>query len=502
MEGWIVGTEYQKYDNDCIVKPKSKLIWSSYQKDIFRNIAQDSGHLIIEAYAGASKTTSIIESFRYIPRGKKAIALAFNKKIQQELQSRSPSYITTRTFHSLGLTAIKQRFGANIEIDDNKVFNIVKDLLGKDAEFDLIVNVCDTVAYCKYGLLDLPRQIKDIIDRFSIDLCEIEEKDFISLVIQALALDKKMVEKIDYNDMCWFPYVYNLSMGVFQFVYVDEVQDLNASQLTMAKKICDPNGGRIIAVGDTYQSLYSWRLADTFIIEEIKNIPSTKILSLPISYRCPKKVIELAQNWVPDIQCPDTAIDGEINDISLNELYKTAKPGCFILSRTNGPLIKICMNFIRQNIKANIRGRDVGKQLNYLLKKSKKKQTQAFLKWLEDWKNKEVEKLTAKNINTDNVLDRYECLVNLCDECKSLQEVSKKIDELFNDTDEKNIIALSTVHRAKGLENESVFLLKWTFRVWFDQMGYLEKPNEEANIAYVAATRSKQNLFVVRKPTV
>jgi superfamily I DNA/RNA helicase len=80
-----------------------------------------------------------------------------------------------------------------------------------------------------------------------------------------------------------------------------------------------------------------------------------------------------------------------------------------------------------------------------------------------------------------------------------LEEVRQKIDELFNDTDEKNIVILSTVHRAKGLEREDVFLLKWTFRAWFDKMHLLDKPNEECNIAYVGATRSKNRLFVVNR---
>jgi DNA helicase-2/ATP-dependent DNA helicase PcrA len=252
-------------------------------------------------------------------------------------------------------------------------------------------------------------------------------------------------------------------------------------------------------VGDENQALYSWRLADTSIIDEIKQHPKTKVLPLPISYRCPKVIIDLAKNWVPDITCPETAIEGEARDISLNELYKLAKPGCFILSRTNAPLIKICMALIRNGTKANIRGRDVGRQLQSLIKKSKKKQIPLFLKWLENWKDEEVARLREKNLNPENVLDRVECLTNLCDECSTLSEVSDKIGELFDDSDENNIVILSTVHRAKGLERDDVFLLRCTFRVWFDQMDLIERPNEEANIAYVAATRAKKRLFIVKK---
>ena len=490
-------------DNSHIIKYDAKRVWSEYQKNIFRNVGRERGHLIVEAYAGSAKTTSIVESFKYIPPGKKTLALAFNKIIQEELRSRAPSYILVYTFHSWGLQAIKQRFGISIEIDDYKVFNLVKNQLDDEDQknYDLITNVCETVAFCKYTLEDSPNQIDNIISNYGIDLCEMDRKQFISLVIKTLGFNKLETSKIDFNDMCYFPFIFNLPLGSFDYVFLDEVQDLNKSQMVMAKKACK-TGGRIIAVGDPNQALYSWRAADTSVLNEIRGHEETKILPLPISYRCPKQIINLAKSWVPDIACPETAPEGEIKDITLNQLYNLAKPGCFILSRTNAPLIKICMTLIRNGVKANIRGRDVGKQLGYLIKKSKKKQIASFLKWLEEWKNEEVAKLQVKKINTENILDRVECLTNLCEECKTLEEVAKKVDELFNDTDENNIVILSSVHRSKGLEKNDVFVLKWTFRAWFDNMHFIEKPNEEANIAYVSITRAKKNLFIVNKSIV
>lgn len=476
------------------------LIWSPFQKKIFWEISKGSGHLIVEARAGSAKSTTIIESFRYIPKGKKTIALAFNKNIQKELAERSPSYVETSTFHSLGMRAIIQRF-KTVELDDWKVFNIVKEFDECKDDNGLIFNICDTVAYCKYGLMDSPREIDFIISRFGIDLCDLERKDFIRLVIQTLGKDKVMVNKIDYNDMCWYPFVHDLSLGQYDLVFIDERQDLNKSQMVMTKKLCKP-GGRIIAVGDIKQELYSWRLSDSSIVEEMKKEVSTKILTLPISYRCPKKIVELVKPWVPDITCPETAKEGLIEEISFDKLFTTAKPGCFILSRTNAPLIKICIAFIKKNIKANIRGKnDIGRQLLSTIRRSKKKQVPAFLKWLEKYKDEEVKKLSLKGIKTDNLLDRYECLINLCEEISSLEEVKSKIEEMFSDADEKKIIICSTVHGAKGLERENVFLLRWTFRSWFDHIlpGMEEDNNEELNIAYVACTRSKNHLYLVNK---
>ena len=413
-------------------------IWSKYQKDIFKDIAKGNGHTYVHAYAGAAKTTSIIESFKYVPKGKKVLALAFNKLIQVELKNKSPHYVDALTFHSLGFRAIRQKFG-NIEVNENKTYNIIKKITN---DKDIISSICDTISYCKYGLLDTSKQIQEIINNFDIDTGEMEDNEFIALVIKVLSECKTNTHEIDFNDMCWFPFVYNMHLGYYDYIYIDEVQDLNKAQMVMAKKACNPNDGRIIAVGDMNQAIYSWRLSDTSILEWIKSQDKSKTLPLPISYRCPKNVINLAKYWVEDIECPDEMIGGTVEYISYNKMYEIAKPGCFILSRLNAPLIKICLTFIKNGIKSNIRGRDIGMQLNSLIKKSKKKQISAFLTWISDWKNKEIKKLKSRNVNTDNVSDRYECLIALCEECKSISELNKKINDLFSDNDESKVIIL------------------------------------------------------------
>lgn len=484
------------------MKKTKKIEFSSFQKRLFWEIQKGEGHIIVEARAGSGKSFSIVESFKFVPRGKKVIVLAFNKIIAEEMREKAPSYIQdVSTFHSLGLRAIRQRF-QSVEIDDWKVFNIVKEFPECQGDNGLIFNICDTIAYCKYGLIDSPREIDDLISRFGMDTCELERQDFIRIVIQALGKDKAMTHKVDYNDMCYLPFVYDLPLGSFDLVYIDERQDLNRSNMAMAIKLCKKDGGRIIAVGDTFQELYSWRLSDSSIIDEMKKKESTKTLSLPISYRCPKKVIELIKPFVSDITCPETAKEGSIEEISLAKLYDIAKPGCFILSRVNAPLIKICMSFIKNKIKANIRGKnDIGKQLVSIIRRSKKKQVPAFLKWLQKWKEEEVAKLIEKEIKIDNLIDRYECLVDLCEEASSMDEVKVSLDNLFNENDEKKVIILSSVHGAKGLERDNVFLLRWTFRSWFDDIvpGTDESGNEELRISYVAASRSKDKLYLVNK---
>jgi DNA helicase II / ATP-dependent DNA helicase PcrA len=481
------------------VKNRNQHNWSEYQKAIFADVASGrNGHLIVEAYAGTGKTSTLIESFKHAPRGKSIIAFAFNKSIQTELEERSPSYAASRTFHSWGFQSIRERFN-NTVIDDNKTTDIIKSLVDDPTDWGTIKSIADAVGYCKYSLHDTPSQIEQLIYRFGVDLGDLDLKEFISLVIRTLGICKTDTSKVDFNDMGgWMSFVHNLPFQQYDMVYVDECQDLNRANLVMAKRTVKPNG-RIIVFQDPYQSLYSWRASDTTILDEIRSQSTTKTLPLPISYRCPKTVIDLCQNWVSGITCPDTAIDGEIKDITYEGLFNKAQPGCFVLSRTNAPLIKVAMRFIREGKPCNIRGRDIGKSLAYLIKKSKKKRVDAFLVWLAKWKEEECKILIGKGISIENILDRYECLSGLCEECKTLEEVLKIIDEMFNEKTEKELIICSTVHRAKGLERDDVFALRWTFRLWLEDLSLIERPNEEANIAYVCASRAKKHLYLVRK---
>lgn len=60
---------------------------------------------------GSGKTTTLVESIKYVPNNKKILILAFNKNIQKELANRIQiPRAESLTFHSAGLRAIKQKF--------------------------------------------------------------------------------------------------------------------------------------------------------------------------------------------------------------------------------------------------------------------------------------------------------------------------------------------------------------------------------------------------------
>jgi len=488
-------TTFKKLEEKLqVFKPNVKREWSQYQKDIFKDIAKSTDHTVVIARAGSGKTSTIVEGFKYIPRGKKTLMVAFNKSIATELKERAPSYIDVMTLHSLGFRAVKQAFG-EVTLDNDKSRLLTASIIGDDYDlWELNQSICKCVSLCKGFLFDTPAKIEELIEKFGIEMFELKPEQFIQNVIKVLSLAKAQKKVIDFDDMIWFPFVYRLNVGKFDVVFVDEAQDLNAAQIVMVMSAIKA-GGRIVAVGDPAQSIYQFRGADSEAMTNIINKLSAKTLPLSVTYRCPKKIVKLAQEVVPDIEAHTSAPDGLVIDLTTTDLLKTVKPGDFILSRTNAPLVKYCMALLKSGVPANIQGRDVGANLLYFIKKSKAKTINAFIQYVNEWKDQEVKRLLSEKKDTGTTLDKAECLLNLCDGTLTIKDLKDTIAKLFDDTDDEKKVILSTTHKAKGLERDRVFVLAGTYRYGPGVTG------EEANLWYVAITRAKKELYLVRKPS-
>ena len=483
----------KKPDNTHLHIAQPKRNWSPYQKDIFRDIARGTGHTVVIARAGSGKTSTIVEGFKYLPKGKKTLMVAFNKAIAEELKQRAPSYVDVMTLHSLGFRAIKQSFGADVVLENDKCNELIKTLIGDDYDmWEVNQSIAKCVSLCKGFLFDTPSKIGDLIDKFGIEIFDYSREKFIELVIKTLGLCKAKKNVIDFDDMIWFPFVYRLNVGKFDVVFVDEAQDLNAAQMAMVLS-ANKMDGRIIAVGDPAQSIYQFRGADSEAIPNFITKLGAKTLPLSVTYRCPKLVVELAQKVVPDIEAAEGAPDGTVEDVPAEQLLRLVRPGDFVLSRTNAPLIKHCMALLKAGIPANIQGRDVGSNLIYFIKKSKAKTINAFITYVNTWREVEVKRLLSEKKDSMVAIDKSECLLNLCEGTLTIKDLKETITKLFNDVDDAAKVMFSTTHKAKGLERDRVFVLANTYRYGPGVEG------EEANLWYVAVTRSKSELYLVRK---
>jgi superfamily I DNA/RNA helicase len=466
--------------------------WSEYQKDIFQEIENGSGNLHIDALAGTGKTTTLLECFYHIPSGASALMVAFNKSIATELKNRAPLNVDVSTLHSLGLKAITRAFG-RVKVETDKLRGYIKAELGDEKEtLELRQNIEKAVNLAKGYLAESADFVVEVCNKHDVDFSDKSEDEFATLVLKLMDVTKNDTNRVDFSDMIWFPYVHNLSPVRYDFVFIDEAQDLNLAQIDLALRSVKRNG-RVVSCGDSNQAIYSFRGASTDAIDNIVSRMNSKRLPLSRTYRCGKMIVQEAQQFVENYEAAETNSEGKVETVSQEFMCNNAKPGDFILSRTNAPLISLCLGFLKEGKKANILGKDLGKNLISLIKRSNKKSIGDFLDWVQEYRDREVEKYTRmrREKAAENISDKIACLIVLCDGAATMQDVKDNIGKLFHDGDDNNRIMLSTTHKSKGSEKNRVWMLNWTFRP--------SKGGEEANITYVAITRAISELYYVHQ---
>lgn len=482
--------------------------WSKYQVAIFKDVECGKGHTVVQAYAGSGKTTSMIEALCYVPKGLTVLMVAFNKSIAKELQARAPEDVEVATLHSFGFRAVNKSLGRQ-QVNQYRVHGLAEEMHG-DAytTSDLRYALVKAVSLAKSGLLDRIEQIDALIDAFAIDMPDehprVSAKDvddelelaaqirleFCRDVLVLMEQCKQVKGEIDFDDMVWLPVVLNLRVFQYDRVFADEFQDLGVCQIELVLKACKKNG-RICVIGDRFQAIYAFRGADAAAMDRARDRLDAKVLPLSVCYRCGRKIIELVQQTVPGIEAAPNAPDGSVEYVTSDDMIKKAAPGEFILSRSNAPLVSLCMRFLAEGRRAHIQGRDIGSRLKGIVARSKSENVEELRTAIDSWERAETKRLLSKKPprDTQQIEDMAMCLMTLSESAKSVSDVISRIDELFADNDDTNRIVLSTTHKAKGLQRDRVWVLAGTYRRRVNQ--------EETNLWYVATSRAQSTLCLV-----
>ena len=506
---------------------------SVYQAAIFADTATGTGHTVVNAVAGSGKTTTGIAALSHIPAGLSTIFVAFNKDIAETLKRKAPPGVEVSTLHSYGLKCVTNAFG-RLRLDNYRVDGIAVVMYPdfprsdktisaavREERFNMRRDLVKTVSLAKGSLAHTAEQIDAVIDAFEIQSAVNGKRDqFIADVLEILekckelgtqlleikaarnepdadmdglnALERDVIAggTIDFDDMIWLPVALNLPQRKYDRVLGDEIQDFNKCQIELMMRALAPNG-RFLGFGDPRQAIYRFRGADENAFDNVKERLGATELPLSVCYRCSQAVIREAQKLVRGIEAAPGAIEGEVKPVSFGMMEVDARPGDFILSRTNAPLVSLCMNFLTEGRRAIIQGRDIGSSLAVFVKKSKAKDVHALRTYVETWSSKECARLAAKGRDTQAVEDKAACVIAISEGADSVEGVISSIEKLFADKNDANCIVLSTTHKAKGLERDRVWMLKSTYR---------RRPGvEEDNLAYVATTRARKVLFLVAK---
>lgn len=486
-------------------------IWSDQQKTIFDRVANGTGNLVVRARAGTGKTTTLTHAASLAPKTASVLVAAFNKRIQLELERRVSGNVVAKTLHAIGYAAIIQAWGKVSANDSDAVDrDRARDAIGHNAPDDVVQAVKKLASLVKnMAPLAGPEDLATVVaiaqqfDALPGDE-SIEAGYDVERIARAagkacdLATVRDAQGRISFDDMVFVAVALGLVRPRYDIVIIDEAQDMNAAQLLLAQAVVKKSG-RIIVVGDDRQAIYGFRGADSDGIDRLKRELAAEELGLTVTYRCGKSIVAAVSHLVPDFSAHEGNSAGTVDAIGLEALFDAAKPGDFVLSRKNAPLLGLCLGFLKRGVRARIEGRDLGKMLRSIVSGFKARSVPEYLGKVAKWGEKATKragKIAREDIKAaklDEVRDQVEVLLAIAENCANVAEILTRCDTLFGDASENRQpeVVCSSVHKSKGLEARRVFILQSTVST---------RSVEEANIYYVAATRAIEHLTWVVGP--
>lgn len=479
-----------------------------------------NGRFLLGDFTITHNTSTAISSMKLIPKTEKCLFIAFNKSIADHLNEKLKARpnCTARTTHSLGLLMIKRNLGSDIELDEYKYRNYVKtnitELTTTNGEIktrqqveEYIDNITKLIDYARFNLAQSEKEINEIAQKYSIPV----SFDECIVVQKCLEWGKTNTEIIDYTDMIWLPVELMLKpIGLtYDWVYFDEAQDASLCSIQLFLK-CIKRGGRFVTILDEFQSINQFAGASEDAYEFLKNYPNTTLFELPISYRCAKSIIRFANNFVKDIFAREDAPEGIIVE---NCHVRDIKEGDMVLCRSKAPLINLYVKLLRKNVNCYIKGQDIGQNLIKELEKIKQDDLArdldkdgVFVRLFDNLFTERNKLMQTRGLDYEDatlssyIMEKYDAinaLMILSERYDTKNELIKHIQEIFKE--DSMGVCLSTVHKAKGLESENVYILcnssmpsKLAVHDWEKQ--------QEKNIMYVAYTRAKNKMgFISEK---
>jgi DNA helicase II / ATP-dependent DNA helicase PcrA len=480
------------------------LPWSQYQQDIFRDTRDGEGNTIVLAAPGSGKSATLTESLYHIPQNllnnHQVLYTAFNSSTAQHLRDLVPDGADSKTFHQLGFHTVQPEWGPVYGIDGRAV-----DKDGEVAELLAIAEVGDTeqskklrknlvmaMSLAKTKLANTIEEIDLVAADHGLDSCGLSGQAFANIVLNMMhktRLEPQMLNGhrvISFDDMIWLPYVHGWKPQQYERIFVDEAQDLSAARTELVLSALAPNG-RLCATGDVFQAIYGFCGATPAVINHLQHELNAKYLPLSVSYRLPRKVIELAQKINPAIEAASGAIEGEIIPTQASLITQMVTPGSAVLSRTNFPLVQLVFQLLARGIRATIQGRDIGNRFLWRIWCWEPDTVEQLKARCGAWRDEVVEILAARNRPYDRIIDEAQSILRFTEGANTVQDVRDRIKTFFSDAPGVQV-KLSSTHKAKGLEWNDVFVLEKTY--------HPDRGDEERNIWYVGITRSMKRLFI------
>lgn len=503
-------------------------------------ILSGATNLFIEASPGTGKTTVGTEviarqfSKLYGNYGASLVFSSKNKTGNTKAMEAAGLPASVATINGLGFNILKQSVkylkihGGQYDCRSRKLMPDKITDISKDTRFDALSEkerefAIKTTANAKALNLN---DLSDNIQWNKAAIMASTEFDLIDKVIsvskEMLKISDSMQSIIDFDDQVRFPVLLNLPVANFNWLIIDEAQDLNPANLALLNHIISKQASKIpVAIlGDKKQSIYGFRGALASEMQKLATSLNCQSFPLTICYRCASVICENANGIYPDSMIPHNTLGtGSVGNLPYSEFIETdyltnLSTDTFVLCRNNAPLAKILFFMMRNGISAFYQG---GAKLaldlrNRVLAASYRHNNtddlmlirSSLLNYLES----QEQKCADKGYNPPwlgDLKDKVETLTILIDGLISTNQNSKKdlLDFLKKCFEEPKAsanarITLATYHGSKGLQRNACYLIEDEKLCPCKYATTPEEIEQEINLTFMARTRAQEKLFFVK----
>jgi superfamily I DNA/RNA helicase len=381
-------------------------------------------------------------------------------------------------------------------LDFDKLKNIVSSFMPKDEYYAYGYQVQRMVGMAKNLALDLDNSYDEleVLEAFT-EIADAndalppgKENDAAIFATRAFFESRAKLDTFDFDDQLYMPLYLRWTYPTYSNVFIDECQDLSPIQHRMLAEF-QTAGSRLVCVGDRHQAIYGFRGADVRSMDNLKERFSMLELPLSISYRCPQNVVKEAQQYCPTIEWRPGAPEGTVRN--LGRYGQERDPHLFsrelVLCRNNAPLFRAILRHVRENSPCRVLSNFLDSFRSFV-QGFRVDTTRELLAKLDTWEANQIEKAQNARGKIAQIQDKAETIRALCEGRRLVSDVVKLVKSLSSDGTSGP--TFSTIHKAKGLEADSVYLLRPDLVPSpFAERGDAKK--QEENLAYVAITRAK-----------
>jgi len=276
-----------------------------------------TGASIINAGAGSGKTTSIVAKLMYAhiqDPSSYSLVISFTKKAVFELQSRlsNVANVTCSTFHSFFWRILRSNGYKHFKIIENDALRI------------LIIN--RVIIENKLEAIITPQDFLEAIAKHKFKTTEMQtlkEAYFEELKNQNLVCFDS-IQYFTYDLLISKPSIANRIRNLYDYVLLDESQDLSTIQAAILKLIWTDRNSNITLVGDPMQSIYSFRGSQENVMLELQNYYNSKVFNLTLNHRSTSAILNIANKVLPNAN-PLVATKNKIGNDPVFKIFPTSK---------------------------------------------------------------------------------------------------------------------------------------------------------------------------------